>query len=499
MIHMGTCAKYPLVFWVICLLFVSASGYFFSWSTDQTPYGLLFPLLLLGGPIVIVSFFVWGVSGRPAFFYLSAFLIPLPTLGFQAGVYVSWLRLLFPASLLIMMSKKADIRPGQYGLKQLTAFLSYAVAITLFAMLIDGIFRGAYEVGSDLGWGAAQSMFRYWVQIGTLFTVWGVIIIPIFLLRNVYDFKALINGYIAGNLFSTFLGFYQIIALRRGLPWIDSFFIGQERQITADRVTQKALDIVYFRLSGLGGEPKHYSSFAMCALIVMLSYLFWPTKVELVRSTRLKIGVLLLGIVLSGSTSAWLALIIVFMFFFTISIPSQPGKLVGFVFVIFVVIVVLLQYTGDLLPSIFKARFTDRLVLFSNSEPKDAAVLEYLSEHPGRIFFGRGAGGLDFELVRYVPPEYFRWQQMTGTVTPTYFFTRTLGEFGLFGFLLIAMIWRKWYITVKKTPDLQWGKIFLIASVVALLITASISLTAYLFIGAAIVVAANQRHILTEG
>lgn len=454
---------------------------------------LLFLLLLL-----------WGAKKDKRFLYLLAFLIPLMSLSVNVGVLLTWQRLIFPIAIFALVLGKYSLCVEMPAMRFLKILIGYIIILTVFLAVLDYMNGRWYVLGRTLGWGLAQSTYRYWIQLGTVIGIWGVAFIPVWFVHSKDDLKAVMNGYISGNLFSVLLGFYQITALRWGLPGSDfNWFIGAERGAFQDYGASNWLGTEVYRLSGLGGEPKHIGSFILSALILILALeLFAPEEFG-VHHAVAKISILTLGMVLTFSSGTWTVSLIILLLLFTWAILKGRGSSILYisVFGLFIASAFLLL-GGESLQNIVNYRVGNRLsggvASFAQYEPKDGAFIYFAQENPNQIILGAGAGGLDFRLIPYVYELNPNFLQKGGTTTPAYFFTRFLGEFGIVGLLFFMGLITDWLRLLANSPNYTWGRPFVIVAIFALFGATSVSLMGYLLIASSIVVLAGRSEVAEQ-
>ena len=124
-------------------------------------------------------------------------------------------------------------------------------------------------------------------------------------------------------------------------------------------------------------------------------------------------------------------------------------KKLALVLVILTIIISLnLTYIYDIIESRILARLQEGYSSVAYFEPKDAAFLTFAFDYPEVLVFGQGTGGIDFMLIPYVRDTFL---MKSSSLTPTYFLTRILGDVGMVGLSLIALLFSYWYKVIKSS------------------------------------------------
>jgi len=449
---------------------------------------------------IFIAFYLLynAIKGSKKFLYIAAFLIPLQALSVDFLATFSWYKLIFPIGLIAILisylATKQQIRTIKVpGINIFVLYFVYIILLTGIWWWMDSI--NCYsDMGVSLGWGPAQSTYRYPVQLISYIFVWGLVLTGIWFTRSFKDLESLINGYIAGNIFSIVFGFYQMLAIPLGLPWF--YNIEYNKFLTeglANRVllSNLGLPFKFYRLYGLGGEPKHTASFAVIAFALLLSYLLFPKKIKINRP-GLKLAIIVLGILATASTGGWIALGLISVYFAILIILTRPKKILLYLIPIVIIFFVIVGIFGSqVIVNIFEQRFLSRVSNLDNlikNEPKDGALIRYAQEYPENQFFGHGAGGIDFWIIPYTNPIFLSYG---GTITPAYLPTRLLGDVGLVGILFIFILWLRWILFLKKHKN-KAGMHFCIIGAVSLAIVSQVGLGGYLLICSSMVAATTR-------
>ena len=442
----------------------------------------------------------WAATNTRRFLYAAAFLIPLQGLGIRFFVSLSWYELLVPVAVLGAIVGRKELRArGLPGLKPLLLLLAYAVGLTAVMWYVDWSITGYSQRGLGLGWGTAQSTLRYPVQLLSYLFVWSMPLIGAWYARGEEDVMALINGYINGNVLNIAVGFYQVIALGFGLPWLDTMGITfQDRSLSMRTVLTRSPFTVH-RLFGLGGEPKHTAGFAVMAIgLLMVLYLFASSK--RVRFANAKLAALIAGVILTGSTAGWIALVVVLSYLAINALIAAKSRLVRLLPVLAGLTIVLayaVSAAGFAMPALqdrFTGRVSGGLLDLIEQEPKDAAFVRFAQAEPEDLLLGSGAGGVDFRLIPYTDPGFLTYG---ATVTPGFFISRLLGDLGVVGLVLALLVWIAWYRCMRDKNRAMSQ--YLVVGILALASSVSAALPAYLLLGGGMVAVAARRRELADG
>lgn len=430
-----------------------------------------------------------SVYNKGRFLYLATFLIPLQGLSFNAGITLSWYKVLFLIAFLGYLLKSERINRKSFpGISLIILYFAYVVVLTLAQWVLDS-YTGVSKIGEILGWGSAQSAYRYPVQLLTFICIWGLMIVGVLYKITNIELSKVVNGYIDGNIFSILVGIYQMFASYFGLPAIKGLnFTGF---LTDDLLNRATISVSGFtsnipRLYGLGGEPKHTASFAGIAVALVLSHIF-VSDFRYIRYIKIKIVILLLGMILTASSGAWIGLLVILGYFGIVGLFKFSGRMsLALIFLYVMFVLFSNSISNDVFSSIYKQRISDRLIDLNSLiiyEPKDAAFILYAQDHAQNLIFGHGTGGIDFELVRYTPENFLL---QGATLTPAYLITRLLGDIGICGMGLFALAWTSWFVFLRKKQDVA-ALHFLVAGGLALLVTTQVSLAGYLIVSSAMI------------
>lgn len=362
--------------------------------------------VVLGG--LLLAALVWG---RDSLLWVSGFLIPLYGMSAFVGVRLTWDKAI-PVALAIDLlvrggAGRALRMPGRLPLFLL---LGYTAIISGLVWWLDADAEHWRHVAKGLGWGAGQTDYRYLVQGSVFFQTWIMPVLGFCMVQSRKSFKSASGGFLWGASVSVGAGIYQAFARSLGLPWWDSAVadVAQGAMGVRERVQQFALGpISVDRLYGLGGEPKHTAVLTLVALCLVFALIVQGEKL---RARVLVVCLLLVGLLLTFSTSGWVASLAVFSVVVFRGGGKAAGRLVGVVAVLFGVALLLVGPVAMF--DLYDQRVSSRLYGEQSAleqEHKDGAFFAYVQDHPEKLLVGHGAGGgrlFSYSLRRPAyPPE----------------------------------------------------------------------------------------------
>jgi hypothetical protein len=195
-----------------------------------------------------------------------------------------------------------------------------------------------------------------------------------------------------------------------------------------------------------------------------------------------KLAILAIGVLLTGSTASIVALAAVAAV--AAIVPGSKGVARRRLLPLAAAVAVATalaggEFAGEYFEQRVSARLTGGLETVGRFEPKDAALVAFLADVPTAALTGRGAGGADFRLIDYTDSVFLSYG---ATITPAYLITRTLGDFGVVGLMLLVSLWVAW---MASTETGSWQRMAaLLVGVGSLLINAVSFGAALLVVGA---------------
>jgi hypothetical protein len=431
-------------------------------------------LLLVIHGLIAIAVLRALVRGGRSLLVLVAFLLPLSGLTYTAGVNWNWTRLLGPILAFGMLIHGTFPRVLRLpGLRWLGAFLLYAAAISFFFWQLYPDILPLIERARLIGWGRGQTELRYVVQYTVLAFNWCFLLGAMAFTRSTDDRDAAIQAFINGCLLSVIVGLYQAVAQANGLPWITpkeelAGFLGSRRVINTYDI---AAGFKMSRLFGLGGEPKHTAAFVAVALAGLLSFALYDRNT---RVSRVKITILLVGLVLTLSTSGMVAFLLICGLMLRsreLLVSQNAGAAIGALVLLGTLLLGLTLILGEkttteLVDSRLSTRLTGGFDTIRRYEGKDAAALELMWDEPERVLLGHGSGGVDFHLIDRVSVVEREKQSM---ITPTYLIIRLVAEYGLIGLVFVFSLGLTWTRRIRHESRASL-RIYFLALLTAVLI-----------------------------
>jgi hypothetical protein len=398
--------------------------------------------------------------------YLLGFFIPLYSLSVNIFVQWSWYKILpFVLIVLIVLQKKRG-RPLKDVFELAVILTSYLFIITFVNYLLNietGNFHYAIESG--------QYYLRTYGHMIVQFVIISASLLQLFLfayfIKAKNDVDTFVRGFIDGNIANVMVGFVQY-----GMYKLNIF----EGWLTV--YSGYSLTGEYFRMSGLGGEPRHFGALVSLALLIIFANNLSFKPIAL-KNNILKSGILTLGLLLSLSTSAWLGfasgLLIMVMFSGLNRIKRLKGVLV-LTLCFFVLLMSSVYFRQTIEERLFSRIKSLNHILYL--APKDGLAVYLIKENPWRLLVGMGAGGSDFYVMKpdfldTVPEEILQAGiirsvhegDVSNSVTPSSFFIKYVTEYGIIGVILMLLL----VITViRKVKTTRYRRFMILISVAVL-------------------------------
>jgi len=362
--------------------------------------------------------------------YIIGFLLPLYSLSLRIGIEISLYKILPLMSIILSIFNFRNI-------KLHSSFLKYILPLILLFALVTSInYYIIYDSGfihnsiAD-GLTPAKAYFNMPTQLlASILLISNLFMMPN-LINNEFSLNKFINGFIDGNIFSVIVGVLLVFM--------------------SNIVVNAPFDLIHIypdRLSGLGGEPRHFSSLLVLSIMILLFNR--RVKILTISNQSTKKAVLFFGIFFSLSTSSWIGFIIMILYYL---ISSGVKK---FVLGITVVAVInSIAYISS--PDVFNERLVDRISngydQFIYYAPKDGLTLDLLTSNPISFIFGSGAGGADYYITSTGILENADDKikntriiqaaingEREASLSASSFIIRFAGDFGIFGLFLLAVL-----------------------------------------------------------
>ncbi len=432
------------------------------------------------------------ITSKQRLLWLTGFLLPLSGLMLVLGVRLSWPQVLpFILILVVFMLRRERAISQLPASGTLLFLLAFGVGLALwFFAFSEDVTQAVLRLRAD-GLGIGQNELRYPVQILSFLTPWIMLAASYALVETDDDLKAALNGFVMGNLVSIGIGLYQSTAQGMGLPWLENPELAKAAQgklgLGEDlRTFWVRGGLSFARLHGLGGEPKHTAAFAVMAITLLVSQAIFSPQ----RTTKIwPLLILFAGIILSMSTSSWIGLTVASVGLAASTLYSRhsdsrhrnASRVLSIAVVLSIFFLGILWFVDSAdRDTIINQRFQGRLEsrqTIAHFEPKDAALLTYLADHPENMFLGFGPGGASFRLA----PTGSASLALEGAITPTYTFTRVLSEVGLLGVVLMGWMYLSWRNHLRNS-SFAAGSCFITVQGLVVLVQPMWVLPAYLFL-----------------
>ena len=430
-----------------------------------------------------------GLANSRKFLFLCAFVLPLEGIAIDVGILVNWSKLVLPLAVLACIARSRNpfsLKTREPAMLLWAAFLGYAVLITSAHMILH-TYEEDTSTAIALGWGPGQTTYRLPVQLASTLLCWGVLFAATSFVRDKADFKAVIKGLIAGNVFNAIIGFYGIASGALGLPWFGTI-IGRDAPAVGRVVTES-------RLSGLAGEPKHAAAGFVFALLLLL----WTRRThEFARCAQFftaKAALLTVALLLTFSTSGWVAATVGLTYVQVVGRKALHGRAFRLLVLVLLACMVIAAVTSvTMFDEIVRSRILARAADPGRYEYKEKAFWQYAVQHPETLVFGNGAGGIDFKLIPYTDAAYLAGS----TPSPTYLVDDVLSDFGVIGLLILSLAVGMTVKRLRRSRCPHLAYLIKAGALVALCVP-RFSVWGFVFVvGAALSYATSTRNVLVR-
>ena len=364
------------------------------------------------------------------FICFTAFIIPFYSLSFGVlGFQFSFFKLL-PFILIVFYFA----RFGKMN-KYLLLFLIYGVGVSCVGYAL-AYFGGGFEFAIKHGRPAITTYLGPIVQGMMLLTIFTQLITASKDIKLQSD-KAL-TYFVYGCVVLTLIGYLQFCFYFLGIPWFDFWFLGDAlgRSIEGGLNTH-AMDRGFYRMSSLGGEPRHFAAVLVLGLLTQ-QYLFsvrrqFPNKVNKYRLAILCL--LLSGIILSISASALLALLIVIFIFYAFT-----NRLILLACISVIALLFFILFKNPFVETLLWKLSSLDMIIYAAK--KDGFALRAIVHSWYYFTFGYGINLADlfvpdYYLIQETPfgvvNRYNKIDPMEGSIVPTSAILQIIINFGVVG------------------------------------------------------------------
>ena len=251
-------------------------------------------------------------NGFNEFLITSSALVPFYSISFPLfGFQVSFFKLI-PFIISIFYLRISNFKIP----KNIFFSISYFIFISIIFYFIANL-GNKFEYLINLGRNPKTAFLNPIVQsmlfITSVFQIWFIS------KKSLIDNVKILSTFIYSSLFLNLIGYIQIIFYQIGLPWFKYWFLidAFQRSESKDLAGGKDLSFLaettsFFRMSSLGGEPRHFASILALAIIILLYLRSKEIKLNLISGKYglFSIVFFISGIFFSFSSSGVLILFI---------------------------------------------------------------------------------------------------------------------------------------------------------------------------------------------
>ena len=364
-------------------------------------------------------------------FFVSFYSISFGVLGMQISMY----KMLPLVLILFFFLRKREINI------YLLLFITYAVLITAISY-ISAIYSGGFEFVSNYG--------RSFVGTYIAPIIQGIFFVSIFLQINTLPKDLQINNiqvlvfYLYGCIALTLIGFLQYGFYFFNISWFDFWFLNDAlgRKIEGG-LNSHASDKGFYRMSSLGGEPRHFGGVLVLALLLQSYLLNRTSKLPkfIIKYNRPVSILLLSGIVCSMSASSILALVLAFTTYFCF---TKRRKLIYSIAVLAALFLIFKD--NDFTNALFWKLSSFDMIIYAAK--KDGFGLQAIVHNWYYFLFGFGINladliVYDYYLIQETPfglvDRYQNVDPMASSIVPTSAIIQIMLNFGLIGALILLL------------------------------------------------------------
>jgi hypothetical protein len=295
--------------------------------------------------------------------------------------------------------------------------------------------------------GSWQRVYGHmWVQLVTwallFFFVWLVLSNSVF--KNGYI--PFLKGFVHGVFLSSAVGIAAFVLVRVG--GFDAL----------GAVGLSSFEMRLGRIGGLSNEPRHLSTFIFVALVFMtLEKRLFPLSQA---KTKRVMGVLVVALLGTASTSALIGVVIFFILYLILWLLKRGLRVkrkTALAGILATPVVLLVSWGGWQYVSDNVEKRLASIESIQYYMPKDSVNFHFIIRNPHLMGFGVGAGGADVRIINsdlfyHLPSDLQSgWMlqriwvdgQYEQTLTPSGALTRFLVDFGLAGGVLLLLLIRE--------------------------------------------------------
>ena len=369
------------------------------------------------------------------------FSLPFFGLMYDVGISLTIDRFWAVVMLLVLLFNKNSFKIDK-SLEYFLFFIFYAFSITI---ILSQNLPDTVNIFPP-----ARGKYRYIFQI----IMWGIQFIPVFYfvkhIKNIEDIKQLLKTLIFSCVILSLIGIFQYLFYKRfGYDIIPIGFLqGEERSGMFDY-----LGMNIFRVSSLGGEPKHFAYTLSIVLPLMIFSKYF--KLINIRYYFLISVIMLVSLFLTFSTQGYF-LFLLNIFIGLIFIIFYKGIKIKFIiysslFFAFIIIFFKLNpFILDLIKLRTIERLTDPSAIVASSFVEDwnEAVIGFLNNYPHWSVTGVGLGNIHLYAQEYIP--YYADYMYNNVFVAKSGFLRLLSETGIIGLFIFVISYIRPLIGIFK-------------------------------------------------
>jgi len=385
--------------------------------------------------IIIVGIFYIFLSKdkKNSLLNLYVFFIPFFGLMYDIGISLTLDRVFSLFMLLVMFYDNSIYKIS----KKLITFLIFIFYSFMITLVLSQTLPDTVNLFPPL-----RGMYRYLGQI----IMWSLQFIPVFfIVRYLKDREQIIKLFkvlILSCFILSLIGLFQYLFYHHFGYDILPVGVLQEDATRSGMFSFESLNI--FRVSSLGGEPKHfaYSLSIVLPIIILLNYL------KILKSKIIFMLIMLVNLILTFSTQGYIIFVLnMFIVFFLLWYFKGLKKKFFLYSLISVCAVVIFFVLNPFLFQLIKLRSIDRLLdpsvvgAHSIIEDFNEAVIEFIKENPYWSIIGVGLGNIHLYAQEYIPD--YAWYMIDNVFVAKSGFLRLLSEVGLIGLFLFLISYLK--------------------------------------------------------
>jgi len=371
---------------------------------------------------------------------LYSYVISLPFFGLMmdVGLQIDITKFISLLTCLILLYHLPKI-PRK--LSPILTFIIYIVSITIVMSM--------FLPESVSRFPLLRGKYRWVFQI----FMWLLMFVPLFysqiFIKNIKEVEKLYKFLLFSLVIVSLLGFIQIFSFYflDFDPFPISILYSEEHQRTA---SFQSVNNLIFRMSSVGGEPKHLAYSLVMGLTILFAHLISRKNIFSRKIDIFVFFILLVAMLLTFSTQGYILffLNIVILLIYYKNIKSALILIIG----IFALTSLIGSTMGFSLNDLFKTRILrdkDEVSIVTYTEDSNETVIGFLKDYPGFLVIGSGLGNIHLWAQNYIP-DYAEYYMYGNVFVAKSGFLRLLSETGVIGLLLFFYGFLKPFYNLKK-------------------------------------------------